>query len=173
MSTIVPTTGLERAAGSLTADVSLTLVAAAAGSPLAALLPVLGKTLAAERQRKRVEATLVAMDELLKAHSRQLEELTDPQYFLSRIVRDISHEEVDFLARNFAYHRIWLSETPAGEHEVPTVAVTPQSPDGQIVVGLISLGLVMPAEATWDDSGLLRFSPLVVKLLALLREADA
>jgi hypothetical protein len=88
MSTIVPTTGLERAAGSLTADVSLTLVAAAAGSPLAALLPVLGKTLAAERQRKRVEATLVAMDELLKAHSRQLEELTDPQYKFARLRGD-------------------------------------------------------------------------------------
>ncbi len=60
MSTLIPRTGTERAAGSLAAEVSLTMVAAAAGNPLAALLPVLGKTLAAERQRQRVEATLIA-----------------------------------------------------------------------------------------------------------------
>jgi len=214
MSALVPDTRLERAAGSLPVDISLTLVAAAAGSPLAALLPILGKTLAAERQRKRVEATLATMDKLLQAHAEQLAELTDSQYkfvneiilallhttnerkmdllknavrnglaassmpsqeavSLSRIVRDVSYEEVDFLSRNFAYERIWLNETAVSEHEVPTLAVLPQSPEGQIVVGLISLGLVMPAEPTWDDSGLLRFSPLVAKLLALLRDADA
>jgi hypothetical protein len=213
MSSYVPSTGLEHAAGSLPAEISLTLVAAAAGSPLAALLPVLGKTLAAERQRMRVEATLIAMDKLLQAHSKRLAQLTDSQYkfvnevilallhttnerkmellknavrnglaasdlpsqesvSLSRIVRDISHEEAEFLAKNFAYQRIWLNEATVAEHEVPTLAVLPQSPEGQIVVGLISLGLVMPAEPTWDDSGLLRFSPLVAKLLSLLR-ADA
>jgi len=209
MSTLIPRTGTERAAGSLAAEVALTLVAAAAGSPLAALLPVLGKTLAAERQRQRVEATLVAMDALLVEHSQQLAELTDSQYkfvneailallhttseqkmvllknavrnglidsslpsqeavFLSRIVRDISHEEAEFLSKNFAYQRIWLNETPAADHEIPTLAVLPQSPEGQVVIGLMSLGLITPAEPTWDDSGLLRFSPLVAKLLALL-----
>ena len=93
--------------------------------------------------------------------------------FLSRIVRDISHEEADFLSKNFAYQRIWLNEVPVASHEVPTLAVLPQSPDGQAVIGLMSLGLITPAEPTWDDSGLLRFSPLVAKLLALLRAPDA
>ena len=214
MSTLIPRTGTERAAGSLAAEVSLTMIAAAAGSPIAVLLPMLGKTLAAERQRQRVEATLAAMDDLLRRHSQQLAELTYPQYkfvneailallhttserkmallknavrnglidsglpsqeavFLSRIVRDISYEEAEFLSRNFAYQRIWLNETPAADHEVPTIAVLPQSPEGQAVIGLMSLGLVTPAEPTWDDSGLLRFSPLVAKLLALLRAPDA
>lgn len=213
MSSLIPRTDTERAAGSLIAEVSLTIVAAAAGSPIAALLPVLGKTLAAERQRKRVEATLVEMDDLLSKHSQQLAVLSDSQYkfvneavlallhttserkmallknavqnglidsglpsqdavFLSRIVRDISHEEADFLSKNFAYQRIWLNETPVANHGVPTLAVLPQSPDGQAVIGLMSLGLVTPAEPTWDDSGLLRFSPLVAKLLALLRAPD-
>ncbi len=214
MSTLIPRTVAERAAGSLAIEVSLTMVAAAAGSPLAALLPVLGKTLAAERQRQRVEATLVVMDDLLAEHSQQLAQLTDSQYkfvneailallhttserkmallknavwnglidsglpsqeavFLSRIVRDISHEEADFLSKNFAYQRIWLNETPAADNEVPTLAVLPQSPEGQAVIGLMSLGLITPAEPTWDDSGLLRFSPLVAKLLALLHAPDA
>ena len=214
MTTLVPRTNAERAAGSLAAELSLTMVAAAAGSPLAALLPVLGKTLAAERQRQRVEATLFAMDTLLSEHAEQLAALTDSQYkfvneailallhttserkmallknavqnglmdsglpsqeavFLSRIVRDISHEEAEFLSENFAYQRIWLNEMPVAPHDVPTLAVLPQSAGGKAVIGLMSLGLVTPAEPTWDDSGLLRFSPLAAKLLSLLHTPDA
>lgn len=214
MSAFKPQTSVERIAGSLPVDAALSAIAAAAGSPLVALLPVLGKSLAAERQRLRVEATLRDMDELLRRHEQQLAALTDQQYkfineailallhttseqkmallknavqngltadelpsqeavFLSRIVRDISHEETQFLLRNFSYERIWLNETEPGKNERKTLLVKPNTTDGQIVLGLVTLGLVTAAEPTWDDSGLLRFSPLVAKLIALLKDPGA
>lgn len=205
---------LEKIAGSLPAEAALTAIAAAAGAPLAALLPVLGKSLAAERQKRRVEATLQEMNDLLAQHGAQLAELTDQQYkfineavlallhttnerkmdflrnvvhnslstrelpdqeavFLSRIVRDISAEEAQFLISNFSFERIWLNESEPGQNEHPTLAVKPNTSGGQVVLGLLTLGLVTTAEPTWDDTGLLRFTPLVVKLIALLRAPDA
>jgi hypothetical protein len=84
-------------------------------------------------------------------------------------VRDISAEEADFLVTNFHYARIQLATNPA-EHEQETLGVDPASSQGLAVTGLQSLGLLTAAEPTWDDSGLLRFSPIVAKLLVLLRE---
>jgi hypothetical protein len=214
MPTIKPPSALEKVAGSLPTEGVLTAIAAAAGTPLAALLPGLGKSLAAERQKQRVEATLREMNDVLTTHEAQLETLTDQQYkfineavlallhttnegkmallrnvvenglsasalpdqeavFLSRIVRDISAEEAQFLIANFTYERIWLNESEPAENERPTLAVKPHSPNGQVVLGLLTLGLVTTAEPTWDDSGLLRFTPLVAKLIALLQKPGA
>jgi len=211
VSSIKSPSALEKVAGSLPAEAALTTIAAAAGTPLAALLPVLGKSFAAERQKKRVEATLEEMNSVLAKHEAQLEALTDQQYkfineavlallhttneskmdllrnvvqnslsastlpdqeavFLSRIIRDISAEEAQFLIENFSYERIWLNESEPGENKRPTLAVKPSMPQGQVVLGLLTLGLVSTAEATWDDSGLLRFTPLAAKLIALLRK---
>ena len=194
MSSIKSTSTLEKVAGSLPAEAALTAIAAAAGTPLAALLPVLAKSLAAERQKQRVEATLLEMNGVLARHEAQLETLTDQQYkfineavlallhttnelkmsllrnvvqnslsvselpdqeavFLSRIVRDISAEEAQFLIANFGYERIWLNEIVPGESSRSTLAVKPNSPDGQVVLGLLTLGLVSTAESTWDDHG--------------------
>ncbi|MBW8307627.1 MAG: hypothetical protein K0M46_12560 [Thiobacillus sp.] len=198
-------------AGSLPVEAALTAIAAVAGTPLAALLPVLGKSLAAERQKKRVDATLGEMNSILEKHEAQLDALTDQQYkfineavlallhttneskmnllrdvvqnslsasalpdqeavFLSRIIRDISAEEAQFLIENFTYERIWLNESEPGEGKRPILAVKPSTPQGQIVLGLLTLGLVSTAEATWDDDGLLGFTPLAAKLIALLRK---
>ena len=205
-----PTT-TELIAGGLPVQATLTAVAALAGGPLAALLPVLASTLAAGRQRKRVEAALTEIESTLLAQQEKLNSLTDGQYkfvnevvltllhttdvkkidllkrairngldltemldhdsvYLSRIIRDISAQEADFLARNFGMQRIWLNETPMPEKEASTIAVDPRTTDGQIVSGLITLGLVSTAEPTWDDSGLLKYSPMVAKLLAVLRD---
>ena len=205
---------VEGIAGGLTVQGSLTAIAALAGGPLAALLPVLANTLAAGRQRMRVDAALADIATTLAAQQDKLKSLTDEQYkfvnevvlallhttddqkiellkravrngldlaempghesvYLSRIIRDISSQEADFLARNFGMQRIWLNETPMPEQKDGTIAIDPQTSDGHIVSSLITLGLVSTAEPTWDDSGLLKYSPMVAKLLAILRAPDA
>ena len=207
-------TVVEKVAGSLPIEGALTAIAAAAGTPLAALLPVLAKSLAAERQKQRVERTLREMNAVLQAHSAELSLLTDQQYkfineavlallhttseekmaylknvvanglkvvnlpdqeavFLSRIVRDISAEEAQFLIANFGFERIWLNDSEPGEKTRKTLAVKPSTQEGRIVLGLVTLGLVTTAEPTWDDSGLLRFTPLAGKLIALLQDTVA
>ena len=209
-----PPSKLEKAAGSLTVQAALTAVAAAAGTPLAALLPVLATTLAAGRQKQRVVATLTEMNDILAKHESQLVVLTDQQYkfineavlallhttneskmeflrnvvhnglstpemadheavFLSRVVRDISAEEAQFLVESFRHERIWLNESEPGESQRPTLAVKPNTPEGQVVLGLLTLGLVTTAEPTYDETGLLRFTPFAAKLIALLRKPDA
>lgn len=213
MSAHRPPTTLEIVAGSLPVEAALTVIAAAAGTPLSALLPVLGKSLAAERQRERVEVTLREMNGILARHETELAHLTDQQYkfineavlallhttseskmkllrdvvqnslstfslpdqeavFLSRIIRDISAEEAQFLLANFSYQRIWLSELEPGDKKVPTLAVKPASSEGQTVLGLLTLGLVASAEPTFDDLGLLKFTPMAAKLIVLLRNPD-
>lgn len=214
MSAMKPPSTLEKAAGSLPVETALTAVAAAAGTPLAALLPVLGKSLASERQKQRVETTLREMNDVLLKHEAQLATLTDQQYkfineailsllhttneskmrflrnvvqnslsaselqdqeavFLSRVIRDISADEAQFLIANFGYERIWLNESEPGENERSTLAIKPNTPNGQVALGLLTLGLLITAEQTWDDSGFLCFTPLVAKLIALLRKPDA
>lgn len=91
---------------------------------------------------------------------------------LSRVVRDISAEEVEFLLTNFGYDRIQLSEREEFEDDKgrKILCVPHDGREALIVGGLIALGLLVPGEATWDDSGRFRFATVVAKLIALLRE---
>lgn len=77
-----PKTALDRISGSLATESALTVVAAIAGGPLAPLLPVLAKSLAAGRQQLRVEATLIAIQETLAENSAALSRISDEQYKL-------------------------------------------------------------------------------------------
>jgi hypothetical protein len=90
---------------------------------------------------------------------------------LARIIRDISADEADFLVKNFHYDRIQLASASA-DHEQKVLTVAPDSQEGLVITGLVSLGLLSAAEPTWDESGLMRFSPIVAKLLVLLREPN-
>jgi hypothetical protein len=90
---------------------------------------------------------------------------------LSRVIRDISAEEADFILRNFEYDRVQISSSAEGYGQTH-LQVSPNSPEGLVALGLISLGLLAEAEPNWDDSGMLRFSPITAKLIALLREPD-
>jgi vacuolar-type H+-ATPase subunit I/STV1 len=209
MSTIKPPTLLERLAGGLSTNATLTAISAAVGTPLTALLPVLSQTLAAQRQQQRIETALQEIDAILRQHEDTIKSLSDEQYkfineaivallsttdvqkmsllrnavhngikstdlpsheaaFLGRVVRDISAEEAFFLIENFSYERIWLSDLAPAQNEKPTLAVKPSTNEGQVVLGLISLGLIITAEPTWDDSGLLRYTPFAAKIIALL-----
>lgn len=82
MKRILPPSRLETVAGNLGTESALTLVGAFSGNPLAALLPVLSKSLASERQRKRVEAALTEISQELESHSDTLRNLSDSQYKL-------------------------------------------------------------------------------------------
>ena len=209
MQKIQPPSKAETLAGSTATESALTLISALSGNPLGALLPVLSKSLANERQRKRVEAALMEINEVLEAQGDALRNITDGQYkmineailaflhttsleklvylrravqnslsmsdleseeaiVLSRVVRDISAEEADFLLRNFSHKRIQLSSAQGAE--MNGVLVVPDGGREELIVsGLISLGLLIPAGPTWDDSGLMRFSNIVAKVIALLR----
>lgn len=206
---------LERISGNVVTESVLTTIAAIAGGPIAPLLPVLAKSLAAGRQQARAEAALTDMQRALAAHEELVRNLSDEQYklvneaisavfhttqeaklrllrnvvtnalttevtsareavVLSRMVRDISVDEAAFLSTNLWFSAVQIldrtGEVQLGES---ILRVSPSSPDTALVSGLLSLGLLTPAESTWDGAGLLRFTPYAAKLLAVLRDGDA
>ncbi|MBX3628056.1 MAG: hypothetical protein KF892_23810 [Rhizobacter sp.] len=207
---------VERVSGSVVTESALTVVAAVAGGPLAPLLPVLAKSLAAERQKKRVEAAISEIHGLLAEQSQRVATLSDEQYkvvnetvlavlqttqeekigllrnavanalttdvgtgqeaiMVSRVIRDISAEEATFLFKAFVYEGIQ-----------PVTALPPQSASKDKVLrilatgseylnmsGLLSLGVLTPAESAWDGIGTMRFTAIAAKVIALLRSPDA
>lgn len=210
MRSLQPPSIIENVMGSAVTEGALTVIGVLAGGPLTALLPILSKSLAAERQRKRVEAALLEIDGVLKDHERALRSYSDDQYklinefilallhttseekiaylkrairnvvdasdflaqeaiVLSRIVRDISADEANFLCANFAYDRVQLSTVEA-DHGMSVLNVKPGTRESLVVTGLVSLGILETAEPTWDESGLLRYSTITAKLLVLLRD---
>lgn len=213
MTTLIPTTPLERIAGQPAIEVALTYLGAAIGTPLAALLPILTKSLASERQRQRVESTLAEMDKMLTKHEREIQELTDAQYkllnetllallhttevekfqflrravantlqerelipqdaaVLSRIVRDISVAEATFVLHNFSFDRIWIT-TEENETSGRALLVKPSSPEAIVVSGLTSLGLLLSGSSDFAGLGMLEWTPVTTKLVAILRDPAA
>ena len=90
---------------------------------------------------------------------------------LSRLVRDLSASEVRFLLEHETVERFMLCNTLGGEEDA--MHIHPQSELGLVANGLLSCGLLMAAEPTWDDSGRLRYAPIVPRLIGLLREGNA
>lgn len=88
---------------------------------------------------------------------------------LSRVVRDISAEEIKFLVRNFTYEGIFLHEQVQQSVVYEKVLqVRPSAPDSLLVSGLLSLGVLAPPE-TGLDSGTMRFTSIAAKLITLFR----
>lgn len=86
---------------------------------------------------------------------------------LGRVVRDMSADEARFLMDHHDADRISIGGadlTSALDH----YCVDPASNEALCVYGLLSLGLLTPGEAMYDTMGMLGFSPLVPKLIALL-----
>ena len=203
-------TALERISGSALTEAAATAFAAHIGGPLVALLPVLGKSLASERQRKRVEQCLSEINTLLDQQAQAVRDLSDAQYklinetiltlfhttdsaklkhlravvqnalsepklepleaaVLSRIVRDISAEEVAFLVRAYRYEAVRLTRTVETE-ESDVLKVLLSAPEARCVSGLISLGILASGGGAYIDLGQLRFMPIASKLLAILRQ---
>lgn len=95
--------------------------------------------------------------------------------FLSRTIRDMSADEAAFLVANFKHDRVWMNKTVFNDKDskISVLSVAPESREGQIFQGLVTLGLAVTAEPTWDETGLHRFTPYAAKVLALLRQPSA
>lgn len=89
---------------------------------------------------------------------------------LSRIIRDISADEAAFLIKNFHFERVQLWPLNAEDDPSKVLAVEPMSQGGLVASGLIALGLLSGAGQIMNDLGRYTFSPIVAKLLVLLRE---
>lgn len=209
----IPTVSkVEKVFGSLTVEAVSTVFAASsvcAGIPVAALLPILGKSLAANRQIKRFETAILEISRILEEHEEALISFSDEQYkliseaivtlfqttsdqkisylkkviqntidikdieeqevaVLSRIVRDISADEVNFLYANFAYDRIIVTSIEA-EYEMKVLKIKPDTHDNLIVTGLVLLGILEKGEPSWDEGDFLRYSKITAKLMAILK----
>ena len=89
---------------------------------------------------------------------------------LSRVVRDISAEEAAFVINNFSFEGFHLIATsPEQQFADNILRINPASRDALKVSGLLSLGLLSPAEPTYDAPNVLRFSGIVAKLIVLLK----
>jgi hypothetical protein len=87
---------------------------------------------------------------------------------LSRVIRDISSAEAAFVVKNFGFEMIVVTDE-AIEIE-KTLAVKPNSMEEIILSGLINLGLLYSKTSRWGTVAF-EWSPLVVKLIRLLRDA--
>ncbi len=99
--------------------------------------------------------------------------LTDQEAVaLSRVVRDISTEEVKILLSAFKYERIRIGQQDAtAEGDGKTLRLTVNTPEAFCVAGLLSLGVLSPGEDSWGGTGSLIFTGIAAKLIALLRDA--
>lgn len=84
---------------------------------------------------------------------------------LSRIIRDISAEEITFLSKNINYNKVVFVEDSNVESDL---YIEPHSHQSTLAAGLISMGLLVPTKPTIDDIGSYEFSPLSKKLLKIL-----
>jgi hypothetical protein len=217
-SALKPATSIEQVAGNPLVQSGLTVVAALSAGPLAALLPVLATTLASERQKRRMEASLIDIDARLRSQEAALRNITDSQYkllnetiltvlhttsdeklsylqsvinntialenlppheavHLSRLLRDLSAQEITFIIDSFSYDGIVLLTEADGDSE--SIVSKPEyqktrflklnSIEGQTVTGLISLGILAQAGQRYIDVGMYKFMPIAAKLIALLK----
>lgn len=197
---------LEKVSGSALTEGVLAGVAAWDGGMLAALLPVLAKYPAAQRQRERAERSLGEVHRILSRHEAQLKALTDPQYkllnevvitllqttdeeklallkaavsgvltepvsssdsyVLSRVLRDISVEEILFLKNNFRYTTVQVVDKAETTEEV--LRIKPGAYEERLVNSLTSLSMLENAGTAWDTLVTVKFSPYVAKLLTIL-----
>ena len=95
---------------------------------------------------------------------------------LSRLIRDISADEVSFLIENFRYKQIRFfaaGDASAASYksiEDAVLYIDLGTKSGHVASGLIDLGLI--TQAGFDDvySECWRFMPISAKLIALLRQ---
>lgn len=112
---------VERVAGGLPVAAAAGALAAFAGTPLAALLPVLAQTLAAGRQQARISQALQAINQDLEALRARLDELTDQQYQVLSSAVGAVFETID--ARKLEYLRRVARNALGADHMATQEAV--------------------------------------------------
>lgn len=86
---------------------------------------------------------------------------------LGRVVRDMSADEARFLMDHHSAERISIGGADIAS-ALNHYCVDPNSNEALCVYGLLSLGVLTPGEAMYDTMGMLGFSRLAPKLIALL-----
>lgn len=84
-------------------------------------------------------------------------------YVLSRIIRDISANELKYLLSNNT------GEIVLGSLD-GTNSIDTESEEGEIITGLMSLGLIVPKGGSIDEIGIYIYSAMVGDLLDLIKE---
>ncbi len=95
---------VENISGNLITGITATSVAALGVSitPLAAFVPFLLQSLATGRQAKRIDKSLAEINEILVAHKKAIENISDFQYKLiceviSAVFQSVNQEKIEFL----------------------------------------------------------------------------
>ena len=92
---------------------------------------------------------------------------------LSRLVRDISADEVEFLLKNFSTQKFFLTDKLPTDPKFPKSNdsyLSTNTKDGKSATGLINLGVMVSLSETIDDIGSYKFMPITAKLIALLNK---
>lgn len=87
--------------------------------------------------------------------------------FISRVIRDMSADEAAFLIKNESYELFQIGGEVKSKKRV--LLIEPGSRDSEIVDGLTSLGLMVIGGRTWEEIFCYRFTPLLTKVLELLK----
>jgi hypothetical protein len=88
-------------------------------------------------------------------------------YTISRILRDISADEIAFLIKNRNYKTIVLGEA-SSQDENDVLNIDPFSNQGILFSGLVSMGLMVPGIPLMDTRSNYEFSPIVNKILEVI-----
>ena len=87
---------------------------------------------------------------------------------LSRIVRDMSVDEAEFIVENYGADRISVSSKTIDIFPKKAQRIDPDSPEALIVTGLITLGVLRDAEITYQEGGMYEFTSITAKLISLI-----
>ena len=107
---------------------------------------------------------------------------------LSRVIRDISVEEIHFLVENFSYETIniysWHDSNDQSEEKAEELAklrgriseengllLLPDDPETLVANGLVSLGVLAPEQLSLGVYKY-KYSDIAVKMIVLLRRSD-
>ncbi|OUE46563.1 hypothetical protein BZY95_01650 [Billgrantia desiderata SP1] len=84
---------------------------------------------------------------------------------LSRVIRDISADEILFLLRSVQYEGVAVTDSDVKNDTL--LKIPPGSHDELLMTGLLHLGLVFAKDSTWNFQ-VYKWSPIVRNLIALL-----
>ena len=84
---------------------------------------------------------------------------------LSRIIRDISIEEIKFVLNHTSYVGMAVTDDVVNNDNL--LKISPSSKEELLLTGLMHLGLVYAKDSTWDFQ-VYKWSPIVARLLLLL-----
>ena len=85
---------------------------------------------------------------------------------LSRVIRDISADEILFLLNNISFVGVAVTDSAVNNDEL--LQISPGTNEELLLTGLMHLGLVYAKDSTWDFQ-VYKWSPIVDKLVALLK----